>query len=64
MDLYQDCSNYAPEVKNATPIDLYRKKNFIFLSENKRHRAFIINYVASSSGPLQILFKLCPWGQY
>ena len=34
----------------------------IFLSEITRPRALVFG-VASSSGPLPNLFKLCPWGQ-
>ena len=46
-------------------IRLYREKHWkIFLSETIRLRALIFGHIlASPSGPLQSLFKLCPWGQ-
>ena len=45
-------------------IGLYREKHEkIFLSETIGLRALIFGFVASPSGPLPSLFKLCPWDQ-
>ena len=43
-------------------IGLYKENIKTFLSETIRPRALIFGI--SPSGPLPILFKLCPWGQF
>ena len=68
-DLYQVCSNYAPWAKLPCPKDhmfykgLYRNLHGKILSKSTRHRALVFGYVASPSGPLPKLFKLCSCGQ-
>ena len=44
---------------------IYGKHEKIFLFEAINHKSLSLDiwYVASPSGPLPSLFKLCPWGQ-
>ena len=69
VDRYQVCLNYAtlgqkglPQGSHVLHRFILEKHEKIFLFETTRPNLDIW-YIASSSGPLPSLFKLCPWGQ-
>ena len=70
VDLYQVCSNYAPEAKNG-PSPASHDLHWLIYWRNMNKSSCLklqgleddIGYEVSPSEPLPNLFKLYPWGQ-